>query len=157
MSAFALTCLILSLILYISYISYTYIKYKPSCISETYYCLKKKELFTIWILLVSFLIFPSWVEISPVNFQFLSFLSVISLGSVGINPRYLESQRMAHIVSAALAVIISLVWNIVVGQYIIPIILAVLVIILYVFRVKNLLFWVECAAFSNIYLSIFFS
>lgn len=157
MSAFALTCLILSLILYISYISYTYIKYKPSCISETYYCLKKKELFTIWILLVSFLIFPSWVEISPVNFQFLSFLSVISLGSVGINPRYLESQRMAHIVSAALAVIISLVWNIVVGQYIIPIILAVVVIILYVSRVKNLLFWVECAAFSNIYLSIFFS
>nr|DAH58369.1 MAG TPA: hypothetical protein [Bacteriophage sp.] len=60
MSAFAIVCLSLSLILYISYISYTYVKYKPS--------LSKKELFTIWMLLVSFLIFPSWVEISPINF-----------------------------------------------------------------------------------------
>lgn len=157
MSSFATICLVLSLIFYSVYTSYTYIKYKPSCISETYYCLKKQKLFTVWMLLVSFLIFPSWVEISPINFQFLPFLSVVSLSSVGINPRYLESQRTAHIVSAALAVIISLVWNIVTGQYIIPILLGILLIILYALRIKNLLFWTECTAFSNIYLSILFS
>jgi hypothetical protein len=68
MSIFALICLLLSIILYFTYTSITYIKYKPSCISETYYYIKKKELFTIWMLLVSFLIFPAWVEISPINF-----------------------------------------------------------------------------------------
>jgi hypothetical protein len=68
MSIFALICLLLSIILYFTYTSITYIKYKPRCISETYYYIKKKELFTIWMLLVSFLIFPAWVEISPINF-----------------------------------------------------------------------------------------
>lgn len=157
MTTFALTCLILSIITWLSYAVYIYIKYQPDCFSRSYYLIKHKGIFTFWIILVSFLIFPAWVEISPVNFQFLPFLSVVSLSSVGVNPRYLESQRTAHIVSAALAVIISLVWNIATGQYIIPILLGILLIILYSFRIKNLLFWTECTAFSNIYLSILFS
>lgn len=157
MSLFALVCLIASILAYSIYIGIICKKYQPSCISESYYLIENKGLFTFWIILVSFLIFPAWVEISPVNFQFLPFLSVVSLSSVGVNPRYLESQRTAHIVSAALAVIISLVWNIATGQYIIPILLGILLIILYSFRIKNLLFWTECTAFSNIYLSILFS
>lgn len=156
MSTFAIVCLSLSLILYISYISYTYVKYKPSCISETYYCLSKKELFTIWMLLVSFLIFPSWVEISPINFQFLPFLSVISLSSVGLAPKYLGGDRKMHIISAALTTIISLIWNIVSGIYVIPILLGILVIILATLKAKNLLFWIENTAFLNIYLSVIF-
>lgn len=157
MTTFALTCLILSIITWLSYAVYIYIKYQPDCFSRSYYLIKHKGIFTLWIILVSFLIFPAWVEISPLSFQFLPFLSVVSLSSVGVNPRYLESQRTAHIVSAALAVIISLVWNIATGQYIIPILLGILLIILYSFRIKNLLFWTECTAFSNIYLSILFS
>lgn len=156
MSSFAIVCLILSLIFYIIYILYTYIKYKPSCISETYYRLKKKELFTVWMLLVSFLIFPSWVEISPINFQFLPFLSVVSLASVGLAPKYLGKDRKAHIISAALTSIISLIWNIVTGMYIIPLILGILVIILASFKARNLLFWIENTAFLNIYLSVIF-
>lgn len=100
---------------------------------------------------MSFLIFPSWVEISPINFQFLPFLSSISLGAVGLNPKYLETDRKAHIIAASLAVIISLIWNIVTGIYIIPILLLVGVIILLITKVSSLLFWAECAAFSNIY------
>lgn len=157
MSSFALVCLVASLLAYSIYIGIIYKRYQPSCISESYYLINNKGLFTFWIILVSFLIFPAWVEISPINFQFLPFLSVVSLSSVGINPRYLGSQRTTHIVSAALAVIISLVWNIVTGQYIIPILLGILLIILYSFRVKTPLFWTECTAFSNIYLSILFS
>lgn len=156
MSLFAIVCLVLSLALYTTYTSYTYIKYKPSCISETYYCLKKKELFTVWILLVSFLIFPSWVEISPINFQFLPFLSVVSLASVGLAPKYLGEDRKAHIISAALTSIISLIWNITSGVYVTPLILGVLIIILAAFKAHNLLFWIENSSFLNIYLSIIF-
>lgn len=156
MSSFAIVCLVLSLALYTTYASYTYIKYKPSCISETYYCLKRRELFTVWILLVSFLIFPSWVEISPINFQFLPFLSVVSLASVGLAPKYLGEDRKAHIISAALTSIISLIWNITSGVYVIPLILGALIIILAAFKAHNLLFWIENSAFLNIYLSIIF-
>lgn len=157
MSTFALICLILSALVYSIYVGIVYKKYKPSCISESYYKIKHTNLFTCWIILVSFLIFPAWVEISPTNFQFLTFLSVLSLSSVGVCPRYLESQRTLHIISATLAVIISLIWNIVVGQYVIPIILGIVVIILAVLKIKNLLFWIENSAFLNIYLSILFS
>lgn len=157
MSTFALVCLIASFLAYSIYIGYIYKKYQPSCISESYYLIKNKGLFTFWMILVSFLIFPAWVEISPINFQFLPFLSVVSLGSVGVNPRYLESEKTVHIVSALLAGIISLIWNVVTGQYIIPIVCILVLVILHILRVKNLLFWTECSAFSNIYLSIIFS
>lgn len=157
MSTFALISIILSFIVYLIYVCIVYRKYQPSCISESYYLIKNKNLFTIWIILVAFLIFPAWVEISPINFQFLPFLSVIALSLVGINPRYLESQRIVHVLSAVIAGIISLVWNIVIHQYLIPILLIGLLIILYIIKIKNPLFWIECTAFLNIYLSIIFS
>lgn len=156
MSIFAIICLILSIIFYIIYVSYTYIKYSPSCISETYYKISCKNLFTIWIIVVSFLIFPSWVEISQENFQFLPFISVIFMISVGLAPRYLGEDRKIHITFAALTSIISLIWNLVSEIYIIPILLGILVIILFILKVKNQLFWVENIAFLNIYLSIIF-
>lgn len=157
MSTFALVCLILSVLTYGIYVSIVYAKYKPSCISESYYKIKHGYLFTVWMLLVSFLIFPAWVEISPICFQFLPFLSSISLGIVGLNPKYLGSDRKAHIIATGLAVIISLIWNIVTGVYIIPIILLIAVIVLWIVKIQNPLFWTECAAFFNIYLSIFLS
>lgn len=156
MSTFALVCLILSVTLYTLYVSIVYSKYKPSCISESYYKVKCGHMFTIWILLVSFLIFPAWVEISPINFQFLPFLSVLSLASVGLAPKYLGEDRKAHIISASLTSIISLIWNITSGVYVIPLILGVLIIILAAFKAHNLLFWIENSAFLNIYLSIIF-
>lgn len=155
MSTFALVCLILSAILYTLYVSIIYAKYKPSCISESYYKVGYK--FTAWILLVSFLIFPSWVECSPICFQFLPFLSSIALGVVGLNPKYLGSDRVAHIVATGITTVISLIWNIVTGIYTIPIVLLIGVILLWLTKVPNPLFWTECAAFLNIYLSILLS
>lgn len=157
MSIFAIICLTISILTFLIYTSIIYKKYQPSCISESYYLMNNKNLFTCWIAIVSFLIFPSWVEISPINFQFLPFLSVFSLFLVGVNPRYLESQRKVHIISAILAIIISLIWNIVISQYLIPVLFGVLLMILYILKIKNILYWSECIAFSNIYLSILFS
>lgn len=157
MSSFGLVCLILSLVLYSIYVIIMYVKYRPSCLSETYYLAKNGNLFTIWLLLVSFLIFPSWVEISPISFQFLPFLSVVSLGAVGLSPKYLGSDRMAHIIFTVVAVVLSLTWSIVAGVYIIQLILGIILIILCFTKAKNKLFWIENLAFSNIYLSILLS
>lgn len=157
MSTFGLTYLILSLVLYVTYVIIMYVKYKPSCLSETYYLAKNGNLFTIWLLLVSFLIFPAWVEISPISFQFLSFLSVASLGTVGVSPKYLGSDRKVHIIFTIVAVVLSLTWSIVTGMYFIPLILGIILIILYFTKTKNKLFWIENLAISNIYLLIFLS
>lgn len=145
----------LSILIYFSYIIYVYIKYRPDCISQTYYLLKNKDIFTWWIILVAFSLFPSWVEISPENYQFLPFLSVCSLIIVGICPKYLDSDRIAHLTAASITFILSIIWSIIVGMYIIPIIFVV--IILFLYNHKNLLFWAENSAFLNIYLSILLS
>lgn len=155
MTSFALICLISSIIVYTIYIGYIYSKYQPDCISRSYYLLKNGNLFTVWILLVSFLIFPAWVEISPIYFQFLPFLSVVALSIVGICPKYLESDRNIHIISAGITSCLSLLWNIVSGIYIIPTVLGIVLIILYCTPLKNKFFWTECLSFINIYLSIF--
>lgn len=154
MSIFALSCLILSIIVYTGYTSYIRIKYKPDCISQSYYLLKNGNIFTICIIAVAFLTFPAWVEISPIYFQFLPFLSVVALALVGLCPRYLGQDRVPHIAGAIITCILSIVWNIVSGTLLIPAILLVVLILLFVFNIRDKLFWMECLAFLNIYSSI---
>ena len=157
MSLFALICLISSFTIYSSYLGYIRIKYKPYCISDSYYKLSHKSLFTAWIILISFLIFPAWVEISPIYFQFLPFLSVITLSLVGLFPKYLEQDRIPHITGAIVTCILSIIWNIVSGVYIVPLVLGIILVLICVIKVKDELFWIECLAFLNIYLSILLS
>ena len=154
MSTFALSCLILSIITYIGYTIYIRIKYKPDCISQSYYLFNNGNIFTTCMVVIAFLTFPAWVEISPICFQFLPFLSVIALVLVGIYPRYLGQDRVTHIVGASIAGILSVVWNIVSGILLIPALLLIVLILIFVLNVKDKLFWIECLAFLNIYSSI---
>ena len=103
---------------------------------------------------IAFLTFPAWVEISPIYFQFLPFLSVIALVLVGIYPRYLGQDRVAHIVGASIAGILSVVWNVVSGTLLILALLLIVLILIFAFNIRDKLFWIECLAFLNIYSSI---
>ena len=154
MSTFALSCLILSLTIYIGYTVYIRIKYKPDCISQSYYLLNNGNIFTACMVVIAFLTFPAWVEISPICFQFLPFLSVIALMLVGLCPRYLEKDRIPHIAGASITCILSIVWNIVSGILFIPALLLIVLILIFVLNVKDKLFWIECLAFLDIYSSI---
>ena len=49
---------------------------------------------------------------------------------------------------------LSVIWNMVSNTLIIPMILLPIVALLYLSNAKSKLFWVECLAFLNIYLSI---
>lgn len=151
---FTHVCLIISRILFFIYIVIVYAKYRPSCISESYYKLKHKNIFSIWLITISFLILPQWLEITPDNFQFVSFLSVISLIVVALSPRYLENDRKLHIIAACATAILSLLWTFVTGFYQPLIIFIIILIMLYLLKAKNLLFWIEISAFLNIYISI---
>lgn len=154
MSAFALSCLILSIIVYTGYTSYIRIKYKPDCISQSYYLLQNGNIFTMCIIAISFLTFPAWVEISPICFQFLPFLSVVALMLVGLCPKYLGQDRIPHIAGASVTCILSIVWNIISGTLLIPALLLIVLILLFAFNIRDKLFWTECLAFLNIYSSI---
>lgn len=64
MSTFALSCLILSLTIYIGYTVYIRIKYKPDCISQSYYLLNNGNIFTACIVAIAFLTFPALRSLS---------------------------------------------------------------------------------------------
>lgn len=151
---FSHTCLVLSRILFFLYIFIIYVKYKPSCISESYYLLRHKWIFTVWIIAIAFLTFPAWLDVSPDNFQALAFLSVISLIGIGIAPRYLENDRKIHISATCFAAFFSLIWTTVTGIFILPIVLSIVLLVLYFIKVPNLLFWIETSAFLNIFIQI---
>ena len=154
---FSSICLILSIVLYCIFMGIVYTNYHPYCISNSYYVIKNQDVFTYWIIAVAFLIFPAWVEITPIAYQFLPFLSVLGLCLVGIFPKFLESDRPIHIAGATLACIISIIWNIITQTSIIPLVLLVTIVILCALSIPNKLFWIENSAFMNIYLSILFN
>lgn len=151
---FELICLILSMLVYVMYISIVCFKYKvPDCISRTYYMLDNGNIFTAWMIAIAFLLFPAWVGISEVSYQFITFLSVLSLCAVGLAPRYLEDQRVLHIVFTCIALILSIIWNVLSCIYTVPLILLILLIVLYFRFPSNRLFIAENLAFANIYIS----
>jgi len=125
------------------------------CISSTFYLNKRKWVFGAIIISISFLILPSWLEISGDNYTFLAFLSTTLLSVVGICPRYLEDERRIHLASVALSCVLSLIWNIVSGTYVLPII-GLILLLLYkaIFNVKDMALSSEIMGFINIYMSI---
>lgn len=157
MTVFATITYFMSLFIYIVYLCITISKYgsKMDCISSTFYLNKRKWVFSAVIIAISFLILPSWLEISGDNYTFLAFLSTSLLSVVGICPRYLEDERRIHIASVLLSCVISLIWNLVSGTYILPII-GLIILLLYkvIFNVKDLALASEIMAFINIYISI---
>lgn len=157
MSIFAFICYLLSFTIYIIYLCACIKRYgsKMDCISSTFYLNKRKWVFGAIIISISFLILPSWLEISGDNYTFLAFLSTTLLSVVGICPRYLEDERRIHLASVALSCVLSLIWNIVSGTYVLPII-GLILLLLYkaIFNVKDMALSSEIMGFINIYMSI---
>lgn len=158
MSTFALVCYIMSFLIYVSYTFICKIKYKSNmdCLSSTYYLNKRKWIFPTFILAISFLLLPSWLEISSDNFTFLAFLSTVCLSVVGLFPKYLGDDRKIHITSVFVSAILSVLWNIANGVYL-PLMVGVILLLLLklIFRDKNLTLITEITAFLNIYSSLF--
>ena len=143
------------MLVYITYIGIVCFNYgTPDCISRTYYLLKNGYVFTYWIIAIAFLLFPAWVGISAVSYQFITFLSIVFLCAVGIVPKYLDDQRVQHIIFTGIALILSIVWTLVSGVCIVPIVCVGVGILLTVLFPSKKLFILENAAFANIYLSV---
>lgn len=71
----------------------------PYSISETYYRLEHKKLFTFVMLLTGATLLPPALESSTVNSQFLIFLSTVGLAVVGLAPNFAngeKSEKVAH-------------------------------------------------------------
>lgn len=160
-----LTLSFLSFILYISYIISVIIvngKKIPIHLSQSYYILKNGWLFTLFMFLIMFLTIIPLMEIIPNSYQFLVFLTCVSIGFIGASPNFIEDlEGRVHKIGAVIAMICSQIL-VYLCQPIILLTWLVLFISLLLYYIynktlqgTNVLFWVETLSFINIYLLIF--
>jgi hypothetical protein len=150
--------ILIAIILFYSYISLILIKYGiPNSISDSYYSLSKELniIFTVLFFTIAFILIVPWIELSSEKYQVLIFLSVAGIGFVGAAPLFNSggAQTIVHYGGAGLALLCSTLWIFLDTVYwYIPLITYGLSIIPILINRKQLLFWMEMAAFNNVFI-----
>lgn len=152
------TLLIISIVLFVSYIGYVIGMYGiPASISDTYYQLGKKGwLFTLFCLAESSLLVASFIEASKEEYQSLAFIASVSLAFVGSAPLFKEDyNRNIHYASAGVCVMASLVWQVLMVYWYAPLITFLGgVIVLACLKFRKPVFWMEMCAFISTYITL---
>lgn len=161
---------ITSLVILMSYTVAVCIKFGiPTTLSESYYFIYKKYLFTLVMWLSGFLILPPIMEMTGGDTQIIPFLSIIGIMIVGAAPRYKEQERTLHIMGATMAGFFSQLWIILYAYPWTLLTWAILIIWAIGILIESKLvewseeldkrkwfFWAEMLAFINLYLNIIF-
>ena len=138
----------------------------PESLSQTHYLFKERKetlkvLFPATIVMLVICLVPCWIEVSNgSNFQFLSFLSTVSLLFVGVAPTFKESEleNKVHNVAAYICVGCALLWIILVTSfwYVIPIVFGLLSIPAILTKTLRgcYTYWIEVGVFVSTFLAI---
>ena len=137
----------------------------PKSLSATFYLYKErldvlKVLFPATIGMLVICLMPCWLHISHgSNFQFLSFLSAMSLAFVGASPSFNESlEGVVHKVSAYLCALCAILWIILVTPFWYVILIVLVAIIAAALLTKTwktcYVYWLEMVAFLSTFTTI---
>ena len=161
---------ITSLVILMSYTVAVCIKFGiPTTLSESYYFIYKKYLFTLVMWLSGFLLLPPIMEMTGGDTQIIPFLSIVGIMIVGAAPKYKEQERTLHIIGATMAGFFSQLWIILYAYPWTLLTWAILIIWAIGILIESKLvkwseeldkrkwfFWAEILAFINLYLNIIF-
>lgn len=124
----------------------------PPSLSESYYHIKHKALFSLTLVMSGGLIIIPWIELSQ-RAEGLAFLSVAALMFVAASPQFKESlSREVHYVSAGIMAVASISWELLNWGLWLPLFTFL---IIGICNRKNIVFWVEVGLIAEIYGSIF--
>lgn len=146
--------MIFALIIIISYILISILKYKkvPDSISDTFY-LGNDWWFTVVMVILGVLICINLISITSENYQFLSFLIGTSLLFVGAAPHFKEEfERKVHYGSAIVFALTSQIWA---SLYYSPLILLTWILSIVWINTKQRTFWGEITCIINLALAYF--
>ena len=114
----------LGLTFFLSYIiSYIVIKGVPRSISETSYIIKDTIRTTAYFSLMCFIaavcVFPLWIKLTPENFEFIPFVSCLTIIFVGTTPLYRKDiESKIHYTCGIIGFSLAILWLILMKQYI---------------------------------------
>ena len=161
---------IVSVLLIAAYTAAVCIKGKgiPASISTTFYSLAHPLWFSITMVGTAFLLMPAILEVTPESYQFVAFLACFGLIMVGAAPHFKEDfEKKIHTAGALLCIVLSQVWVLLSCPWWLFVWAAY---ILYTavcmkkrwsgsfkesFLLTKPMFWVEIAALTSIYMSLF--
>lgn len=156
--------MIVSFLLILTYVIIYVTKHGiPHSLSQTYYGITYKVLFSITIILASILLFPKMLEVTPENLQFLAFLTLMGIIAVGCSPNFKDSSMIdnIHMISAGMSLITSQLlilltnpWILLCWIYIIAYIINYVIKnnqIKNIFIDSNIIFWSEIIMMLTIY------
>lgn len=156
-----ITLATLGIIIFIAYVAVAIVLFGiPPSLSDTFYLFGGKPLgyvFTITMWVVSFLILPYWLKITPESIKFMPFLAVAGLTFVGAAPLFRKEDKGWHSAFAIGCAIFAILWAILTKN------VDFLAINLFTFAVVSLLtktlkscktFWLEMAAFATVFASL---
>ena len=164
-----LTLVILSLCTLVGYLIGIFVKYGiPESISDSYYYLYYKVVFTIIMWIVGGFLLPPIMEYTSTisETQIIPFIGIFGILLVGAAPRFKDTERTIHIVGAILAIVFSQLWVIFYGLkeillvWIIPLIVLIIngkkvgISWQQLFDKMKLLFWIEMICFLTIYYNL---
>lgn len=126
----------------------------PPSISETYYRLNRKWLFSIVLVVAASLAVAPLLNHTPEDFQFLGFFIVAGILFVAASPAFKEEfVGTVHKGSAIVLGVSAVVWIILnIG---VPW-LSILGLIIGLLNFKNIIFWIEAGILSDIYRCLFY-
>lgn len=163
-----LTLVILSLCTLIGYLIGIFIKYGiPESISDSYYYLYYKVVFTLVMWIVGGFLLPPIMDYTSTvsETQIIPFIGVFGILLVGAAPRFKDTERTIHFIGAILAMVFSQLWIILYGLKEILLIWIIPLVILTIngrigitwqkfFEKTKLLFWVELICFLTTYYNL---
>lgn len=109
---------LISLLILTTYTVIVCIKYGiPESLSQSYYSISWKPLFTLIIMTVGFLLLPACMDkAEDSSTQIIPFLGISGLLLVAAAPRVRDYERTIHIVGASVSGIFSQLWVLLYGQ-----------------------------------------
>lgn len=152
---------VVSLVIFLAYMIGMYVHFGiPASLSDTYYKLENRRkgagwLFTAMCWGVALPLLPYLLDVTPAGYQFTAFLACAGLMFVGAAPQFkLSLTGPVHYVSAAVCCSSAILWCILSGYWFIPF-NAFLIYGWVALRYGKPMFWIEMAAFTSMYLTIF--
>lgn len=123
----------------------------PESVSDSYYQIKSKWMFSVIVALCGALILVPWLTYNE-EVQCLAFIAVASIMFIAASPAFKEGlTRNVHIGASVVMFASAILWEAFCGGIWIPLVVGIILALL---MRKNAVFWLEIGLFSEIYISL---
>lgn len=140
-----------ALVLYAYVIVFVSFHGLPESVSDSYYCIHHKWMFSLMVAVCGGLLLIPWLTLND-DFQCFAFLSVASLMFIAASPAFKEGlTRSVHIGASVVMFAGAILWESFCGGLWMPLVLGIILALL---MRRNAVFWLEIGLFTEVYATL---